>query len=134
VRVDAGFQTGDDIPPHYDSLIAKVIVFASNRAGALARMDSALARYVVLGPTTNIPFLRAVLAHPEFQGGAATTRFIETHFADWRSPANRDDEALIAAALAEVLASPATHDGSRQVGEADNPWTRADGFRMGREG
>jgi acetyl-CoA carboxylase biotin carboxylase subunit len=136
VRVDAGYQSGDEISPHYDSLVAKVIACAPTRADALARMDNALARYIVLGLTTNISFLRAVLAHPEFRNGAATTRFIETRFANWQPRVEVNDETLIAAALAEALGPQTTRNGPAQseTVEANNPWNTADGFRIGKGG
>ncbi|MDW8293699.1 MAG: hypothetical protein RML84_11475, partial [Anaerolineae bacterium] len=74
VRVDSGYSTGDEVPPHYDSLLAKVIAHAPTRAEAIARLDAALARYIWLGVTTNVEFLRAALAHPEFVSGSMTTR------------------------------------------------------------
>ncbi len=130
VRVDAGFQTGDVIPPYYDSLIAKVIAHAPTRAAALRRLDLALADYVLLGLTTNRDFLRALLAHPEFQAGAATTRLIETHLAEWRPAGEAAPEmAFIAAALADQLAGPAAAGAPAELDRS--PWARADGFRIG---
>ena len=136
VRVDAGYGRGDEISLHYDSLMAKVIAFGPSRAAAIARMDQALARYVILGLTTNIAFLRAVLAHPQFQAGTATTRFLETHLADWHAPAPGGDEVWIAAALADALALPPTRNGlaASEAAEANRPWSKADGFRLGRGG
>ncbi len=136
LRVDAGFETGDAVSQHYDSMIAKVIAHAPTRAEAIQKMDAALARYILLGITTNLPFLRAVLAHPEFQSGAATTQFIEEHFSDWRPPARTPPpEVFVAAALADWLtvnASPG-RAGEAPADDADrhSPWARADGFRLG---
>ncbi|MDW8291462.1 MAG: acetyl-CoA carboxylase biotin carboxylase subunit, partial [Armatimonadota bacterium] len=113
VRVDSGYSTGDEVPPHYDSLLAKVIAHAPTRAEAIARLDAALARYIWLGVTTNVEFLRAALAHPEFVSGSMTTRFIEQHFATWRPGSETPPHmALVAVALADFLnasASPARH-------------------------
>jgi 3-methylcrotonyl-CoA carboxylase alpha subunit len=61
VRVDTGVEEGDEVSPHYDSLIAKLIAFAPTRDEAIAKLDSALARAVVLGPKTNLAFLRGLL-------------------------------------------------------------------------
>jgi acetyl/propionyl-CoA carboxylase alpha subunit len=97
-------------------------------------MDAALARYVLLGLTTNIPFLRALLAHPEFQNGAATTHFIAQHFSDWRPPVTvTPPEALIAVALHDFLSAQNGRTGAAETPIADhNPWARTDGFRVGK--
>ena len=77
VRVDTHIYQGCTIPPYYDSLIAKVIVHGLNREEALARMTQALDSFIVEGVTTTIPFLRAVICHPEFEAGAVDTKFLE---------------------------------------------------------
>ncbi|MBB5077121.1 acetyl-CoA carboxylase biotin carboxylase subunit [Nonomuraea endophytica] len=78
VRVDSGFAQGDRVPPDYDSLIAKLVVWAPTRAQAIARADRALAEFAVEGPgvATTIPLLRALLAQPEFAAGTHTTAFV----------------------------------------------------------
>jgi acetyl/propionyl-CoA carboxylase alpha subunit len=124
------------VSQYYDALIAKVIAHAPTRAEAIAKMEAALARYILLGVTTNVPFLRAVLAHPEFQSGAATTQFVGEQFADWRPPAGTPPaEACVAAALAEMLSSDLapTRAGAIPADEADpySPWQRGDSFRAG---
>jgi len=77
VRVDGGYRVGDVIPTTYDSLIAKLIAYGESRDEAIRRMDTALAAYQVTGVPTTIPFHRAALAHPAFQGGGVTTQFVE---------------------------------------------------------
>lgn len=137
IRVDSGIGSGDTITIHYDPMIAKLIVYGQDRADALRRMDAALAQYVIIGPTTNIQFLRALLNHPDFRQGMATTALIERHFAGWQPPnADIPDTALIAAALSEMLTlRSARPQGSVSNGTADtdlyNPWLRTDGFRVG---
>jgi 3-methylcrotonyl-CoA carboxylase alpha subunit len=136
LRVDSGFETGDVVSQHYDSMIAKVAAHAPTRAEAISKIDAALARYILLGVTTNIPFLRAVLAHPQFQSGAATTQFIGEQFADWRPPAGTPPpEVFAAAALADLLTSTASSGraAAAPTDDADphGPWKRADSFRLG---
>lgn len=82
LRVDSGVMTGDEVTVHYDPMLAKVIVHAETRVDAIQRMQAALNEYALLGVTTNIAFLRAVLAHPEFHAGRATTTFIEHYMGD----------------------------------------------------
>ncbi|XVV01155.1 acetyl-CoA carboxylase biotin carboxylase subunit [Actinosynnema sp. CA-248983] len=78
VRVDSHCVPGGTIPPHYDSLIAKLVVWAEDRPAALARMRRALAEYRIAGPglSTTVDFHRSVLDHPEFRRGGVTTDFL----------------------------------------------------------
>jgi acetyl-CoA carboxylase biotin carboxylase subunit len=82
VRVDSGVYAGWRVPPHYDSLLAKLIVHASDRAGAIARMRRALDEFVVEGVKTSIPLHRRIMEHPRFQRGDVSTRFLEQMFAE----------------------------------------------------
>jgi len=79
VRVDSGFGPGSDVPPNYDSLVAKLIVHGSDRADAIARASRALREFVVVGPATTIPYHRAILENPDFRSGNLSTRFVEDH-------------------------------------------------------
>jgi len=79
VRVDSHLYTGYMVPPYYDSLLAKIIVHGRDRTEAIARMVRALEESVFEGVPTSIPFHLAVLVHPEFRSGRATTRFLEDH-------------------------------------------------------
>jgi pyruvate carboxylase subunit A len=79
VRVDSGFGPGSDVPPNYDSLVAKLIVHGSDRAEAIARASRALREFVVVGPATTIPYHRAILENSDFRAGKLSTRFIDDH-------------------------------------------------------
>jgi pyruvate carboxylase subunit A len=79
VRVDSGFGPGSDVPPNYDSLVAKLIVHGSDRAEAIARASRALREFVLVGPATTIPYHRAILENADFRSGNLSTRFIEDH-------------------------------------------------------
>jgi len=79
VRVDSGFGPGSDVPPNYDSLVAKLIVHGGDRAEAIARASRALREFVVVGPATTIPYHRAILENSDFRSGNLSTRFIEEH-------------------------------------------------------
>jgi propionyl-CoA carboxylase alpha chain len=81
VRVDTGVGEGGEIPMHYDSMVAKLIVHGTDRADAIVRMRAALNAFVVRGVATNIAFQSALLAHPLFASGAFTTGFIAEHYA-----------------------------------------------------
>jgi len=80
VRVDTHCYSGYVVPPFYDSLLAKLIVRGADRGAAVARMRGALARFVVDGVRTTIPFHQRVLAHDDFHAGRVTTRWVEEQF------------------------------------------------------
>ncbi len=73
VRVDTFVEDGTEIPPHYDSLIAKLVVWDRDRGSAIARADRALAEAVVEGVPTTLEFARRVLASEAFRTGAYST-------------------------------------------------------------
>jgi acetyl-CoA carboxylase biotin carboxylase subunit len=77
VRIDSGVIEGSDVSVHYDPLLAKVIVHAESRTSAIARASSALRDFPILGIRTNVPYLRAVLAHRAFVAGEVDTRFLD---------------------------------------------------------
>ncbi|OHV33564.1 MULTISPECIES: ATP-binding protein [Pseudofrankia] len=81
VRVDSGIALGSTVGSDYDPMLAKVIAWAPDRAGALRRLDTALAGTVLLGVTTNIGFLRTLLTHPDVRAGALDTGLVERHLA-----------------------------------------------------
>ncbi len=127
VRVDTGFEEGDEVSPHYDSLIAKLIAHAETREAAIAKLDAALARAVAMGPKTNIAFLRALLAAPEFRAGTHDTGFIDANLERLGAvPQGIDAQAALAgveAIYAEIVPRPAPEvDG--------DPWSIADSFEL----
>jgi acetyl-CoA carboxylase biotin carboxylase subunit len=77
VRVDTAAYAEYVIPPYYDSLIAKLIVYGADRAEAINRMRRALDMFIVEGVTTSIPLHQRILAHPDFQSGDICTSFLE---------------------------------------------------------
>ncbi len=81
VRVDYGIQAGQQVSSHYDPMLAKVIGFGASRDIAARRAASALEDICLLGVNNNKLFLQNILRHPVFNAGAASTAFIEQHFA-----------------------------------------------------
>jgi acetyl-CoA carboxylase, biotin carboxylase subunit len=77
VRVDTHVQAGAAVPPQYDSLLAKVIAHGDGRAGALARLTSALDRCEIEGVATNLRMHRALLSGEEFERGGVDTGYLE---------------------------------------------------------
>ena len=80
VRVDTAVYNGYEIPPYYDSMIAKVIVHGRDRKETIDKMRSALGELIIDGVTTNVDFQYEILNHPDFQKGNVTTDFIPSHF------------------------------------------------------
>ncbi|MCE2915709.1 MAG: acetyl/propionyl/methylcrotonyl-CoA carboxylase subunit alpha [Rubrivivax sp.] len=80
VRVDTGVTEGGEIPMHYDSMIAKLIVHGRDRSDAIAKMREALNAFVIRGISSNIPFQSALLGHPRFASGEFDTGFIAQHY------------------------------------------------------
>lgn len=77
IRVDSHAHAGYDVPPHYDSLIGKLIVHGSTRDEAIARMKRALSEFIIDGIHTTIPFHLEILNHPRFKAGEIDTGFVE---------------------------------------------------------
>lgn len=80
VRIDTAVYSGYEIPPYYDSMIAKVIVHDKTRASAIDKMRSTLGELILDGVTTNVDFQYEILNNEDFQAGDFTTDFIEEHF------------------------------------------------------
>ena len=77
VRVDSGIYGGGRVPPHYDPLVAKIIVHAPTRAQAIAKMRRALSETIIGGIRTNIPLHQRILDHPAFEEGRLSTHFLD---------------------------------------------------------
>jgi acetyl-CoA carboxylase biotin carboxylase subunit len=78
VRIDTHIYTGYEIPPYYDSMIAKLIVRASDRDQAIAKMSRALSEFLIEGPATTIPLGQALMGDARFRRGEYTTGFLDT--------------------------------------------------------
>lgn len=133
VRVDSGLKSGDEVTIHYDPMIAKLIVYASTRTEAIQRALSALKQTSVLGVTTNLSFLQALLNSEAFHRGQITTstldrdlaRFLPTPSPSTQSPTSLEDWlVLLGAVLYDQQAPSATQSPTTDV------WDANDGFRM----
>ena len=146
VRVDAGVRAGNVIGLHFDPMIAKITAWGPDRATAFGRLRVALAETEVAGVVTNLPFLRALVAHPDVLAGETTTTLIERAIAPaWRkaraaTAADADDTLVAAAGLAALEGVVALAAGRAMAasgdGEStdDGPWSTLAGFRLGEEG
>ncbi|WP_086826917.1 biotin carboxylase N-terminal domain-containing protein [Streptomyces sp. NRRL B-24572] len=103
VRVDTGYASGDTIGVHYDPMLAKVIVHAETREAALRKLAHTLDRAVVHGPVTNRNLLLASLKHPDYASGEALdTGFYDRNLPELTTPAQGEEHAAVAAALARA--------------------------------
>jgi acetyl-CoA/propionyl-CoA carboxylase, biotin carboxylase, biotin carboxyl carrier protein len=122
VRVDSGLARGTVIGSEYDPMLAKVIVRAADRPAALRALDRALADTAVLGVTTNIEFLRFLLADADVVAGRLDTGLLDRRMRDF-VPAEPGDDELIAAACYKWLRSWPSPGGDL--------WRVPSGWRMG---
>jgi acetyl-CoA/propionyl-CoA carboxylase, biotin carboxylase, biotin carboxyl carrier protein len=122
-RVDSGIAAGTVVGSDYDPMLAKVVASGPDRATALAALDRALAGTAVLGVTTNVGFVRALLAEPDVRAGHLDTALLDRFAAGWEPPPV-PDTALLAAAASVWLATWAAADPA-------DPWSAPTGFRAG---
>ena len=127
IRVDAGVEEGDEIALAYDPMIAKLIARGPTREDALDSLDEALARTRVDGVTTNLPFLRWLVAHPDLRAGRTTTAFLVEHPALSTPPVRETDRVWQGAWRLNLSPPPpapppdidsGTHQGGVQHGES----------------
>ncbi|HWO68167.1 MAG TPA: acetyl/propionyl/methylcrotonyl-CoA carboxylase subunit alpha [Umezawaea sp.] len=121
VRVDSALQVGLRVGSDYDPMLAKVIAHGRTREEALRKLHSALGRTVLLGVTTNIPFLRALLSDVDVRAGRLDTGLVERKL-DELVTHDVPDEVLAAAALERQLALS---------GRGTDPWDQVGGWRVG---
>ncbi|KAN0062743.1 hypothetical protein ACQY0O_004938 [Thecaphora frezii] len=131
VRVDTGFGEGDEVSVHYDPMIAKLIVRGRDRDEALRTLVKALGEYQVVGPQTNLEFLKRLARHRSFRRGEVETGFIEKYATDlFPPPAAPSDAVLGQAALyfylrerAAVFPSPLRREADGvATGAGADPW------------
>ena len=90
VRLDSHVYAGYTVPPHYDSMVAKLITVGKDRREAIARMSRALSEYMITGIKTTIPFELAIMRDPNFRRGVYATNFIENMLANRRELIERN--------------------------------------------
>ncbi|MEO5737601.1 MAG: acetyl/propionyl/methylcrotonyl-CoA carboxylase subunit alpha [Variovorax sp.] len=122
VRIDDGVREGGEISPFYDSMIAKLIVHGSTRAEALARLDAALAQVHIVGVSTNVQFLRGILASDSFANANLDTALIE------RERTVLFDREPLGLPLAAAASIARTLLDERATNTGD-PFSRRDGWR-----
>ena len=126
LRIDHGVRRGDTITPHYDPMIAKVVVHGADRDTALERLAGTLRRFEIAGVTTNVAFLSRLVANSGFRAGAVDTGLIDRELDTLLARGPVPDPVLAAAAMhaAGALAGLAV------PGTWDDPWSTAVGWRL----
>ena len=124
VRVDSGAWEGGEVPIHYDPMIAKLVVWGSDRSEALSRLKRALDDYHIVGIDTSIPFFKALLEDEAFIAGRYTTGFLQGTWLESNMVKSEDDAewAAIAAAIARATDDLELATQVEGAGQAVSPW------------
>ena len=132
VRIDTGVEEGDEITPHYDPMIAKLIVWDVDRDRALSRMLQSLAQYRVVGVSSNVDFLSRLVACPAFANADLDTGLIERERAFlFPEGVEAPAEVFLVAALAELLREEAAaRAAATRDRDPHSPWHLRDGWRL----
>jgi len=130
LRIDAGVEAGSVISPFYDSMIAKLIASAPDRAGAIARLAQALEDTAVAGPKTNASFLHALTVHPAFAAGRMDTGLIAREL-QTLAPKAIDARAIAFGVTHLVWHAHDAAEDRRGSNESYSPWSAQDAFQLG---
>jgi 3-methylcrotonyl-CoA carboxylase alpha subunit len=128
LRIDAGYREGDAVSPHYDAMLAKVIAWAPTRDAAIERLNRGLEDSDVRGIVTNIPFLSALVTHPDVRANAIDTGFIERELKKLTPVPAAAGDLELCAAVAAILG--AEQQAARA--EAHSPWQTPGWMPVGR--
>jgi acetyl-CoA carboxylase biotin carboxylase subunit len=127
IRLDSGVYEGSSVPVYYDPLIAKLLVWASDRDEAIERMERALSEFNVEGIKTTLPFHRLVMANKKFRSGDYDTTFIDSELGTIVYEKKDQEVAAIAAVVFKIRKE---HEVSASIAALDhgpgmNPWKQA---------
>jgi 3-methylcrotonyl-CoA carboxylase alpha subunit len=128
LRIDAGYREGDAVSPHYDAMLAKVIAWAPTRDAAIERLNRGLEETDVRGIVTNIPFLSALVTHPDVRANAIDTGFIERELKNLTPAAAAPGDLELCAGVAAILREEA----NAARNESHSPWRTSGWMPVGR--
>jgi len=133
LRVETGIEAGGEVTPFYDAMVAKLIAQGPTRQDALEKLADALDRTVIAGVRSNVAFLGALCAAPEFRQGAVDTGFIDRNLAALGAVPQGLDRGAAALGAVRLLAGDSAGEGAGRDGgpEAVSPWAARDGFQLG---
>ncbi|SDS26011.1 acetyl/propionyl/methylcrotonyl-CoA carboxylase subunit alpha [Bradyrhizobium canariense] len=128
LRIDAGYRAGDAVSPYYDAMLAKVIAWAPTRDAAIERLNRGLEDSDVRGVVTNIPFLSALVTHPDVRANAIDTGFIERELKNLTVTSEAPGDLELCAAVAAILGQEQKDSQT----EAQSPWRTFGWMPVGR--
>jgi 3-methylcrotonyl-CoA carboxylase alpha subunit len=128
LRIDAGYRVGDAVSPHYDAMLGKVIAWAPTREAAIERLNRGLEQSDVRGIITNIPFLSALVTHPDVRANAIDTGFIERELKQLTPAPPVSGDLELCAAVAAILSEEA----KVVRGQPRSPWLTPGWMPVGR--
>jgi 3-methylcrotonyl-CoA carboxylase alpha subunit len=135
IRIDTGVRQGDQVAVHYDPLLAKLLARGEDREDARRRLQRLLGETLIAGVTTNLDYLAAVLAHPDYVKAEVDTGFIERHrsilFA--APPAAPAEARALAALFLQLCQAAAAKEAAGASADPWSPWHRTDGWRLNGE-
>ncbi|MCG8673259.1 MAG: biotin/lipoyl-binding protein, partial [Pseudomonadales bacterium] len=120
LRIDCGVNPGESISPFYDSMLAKLIAYGSDRKTAIQKLSSGLSKSYALGVQTNIAFLSSLLANDDVKGGVVDNGFIDRHIDSLLFEMAPSAEEFALVGLAKLM--------SGRQENVNDPWTRINGF------
>jgi 3-methylcrotonyl-CoA carboxylase alpha subunit len=128
LRIDAGYRGGDAVSPYYDAMLAKVIAWAPTRETAIERLNRGLEEIDVRGIVTNIPFLSALVTHPDVRANTIDTGFIERELKNLTSASRAPGDLELCAAVAAIV------NGEQNLArkETHSPWQTFGWMPVGR--
>jgi 3-methylcrotonyl-CoA carboxylase alpha subunit len=124
VRIETGVKEGDEVSVHYDPMISKLVVWSENRTEALRVLRKALGEFEVVGPATNIEFLKSLASHPSFIQGDVDTGFINRHEAKLFPPKPMLDASIVGTTVLYLIGKDRLNEFS------SDPWVATNGFRL----
>ncbi|MFL6790942.1 MAG: acetyl/propionyl/methylcrotonyl-CoA carboxylase subunit alpha [Bradyrhizobium sp.] len=128
LRIDAGYRGGDAVSPYYDAMLAKVIAWAPTREVAIDKLNRGLEETDVRGIVTNIPFLSALVTHPDVRANAIDTGFIERELKNLTPASRAPDDLDLCAAVAAIM----NEEQKAARKEAHSPWQTLGWMPVGR--
>ncbi len=131
LRVESGVESGGEVTPFYDPMIAKLIAHAPTREAALHRLANALDHTLIAGVRTNVAFLGALCRAERFREGRVDTGFIDRNLAALGAVPHDADTAAAASGIAHLLdGDDAENAASENTAEPHSPWAARDGFQL----
>jgi 3-methylcrotonyl-CoA carboxylase alpha subunit len=126
LRIDAGYRGGDAVSPYYDAMLAKVIAWAPTRHAAIERLNRGLEETDVRGIITNIPFLSALITHPNVRANTIDTGFIERELKKLTEASSALGDIEFCAAVAAIV------NDEQKSARKDSPWQTFGWMPVGR--